>query len=61
LGYLLLYNVMFILPLVGILCIAYFGVSSERLGGFLRKRLGLLKLTMAALFAGLGVLVLLTV
>jgi thiol-disulfide isomerase/thioredoxin len=61
LGYLLLYNVMFILPLVGIFGIAYFGVSSERLGGFLRRRLGLLKLCMAGLFAALGVLVLTTV
>lgn len=58
LGYLVLYNVMFILPLVGILALAYFGVRSETLGNMLRKRLALAKFCMAALFAGLGLLVL---
>jgi hypothetical protein len=61
LGYLLLYNLMFILPLVAILTVAYFGVRSESLGGFLARHLGALKLALAVLFAGLGVLVLTTV
>ena len=59
-SYLLLYNVMFILPLVGILAMTYFGVRSEALGAMLRKRLALAKLAMAGLFAGLGVLVVMT-
>ncbi len=60
-GYLLLYNVMFIIPLVLILCVAWCGVGSQRLGGFLHAHLGLLKIAMAILFTGLGTLVLLTV
>ena len=60
-GYLLLYNVMFIVPLVAILAAAYFGVRSETLGNLLRKRLALAKLGMAALFAALGVLVVVTI
>ncbi len=60
-GYLLLYNLMFIIPLVVILVIAYFGVKSERLGDFLRCHLAAFKLVMAVLFAGLGVLLLTTV
>ncbi len=60
-GYLLLYNVMFIIPLVLILCLAWCGVGSQRLGGFLHAHLALLKIAMAILFTGLGVLVLLTV
>jgi len=60
-GYLLVYNVMFIVPLLAILAMTYFGVRSETLGTMLRKRLALAKFGMAALFAGLGVLVLATI
>ena len=60
-GYLLVYNLMFIVPLVGILAIAYLGVRSERLGAFLTRHLAALKLALAVLFAGLGLLVLATV
>ena len=59
-AYLLLYNLMFILPLVGILIIGYLGVKSEYMGNLLRRHLGAAKLGMAVLFAGLGVLVILT-
>ena len=48
----------FILPLVGILAMTYFGARSEALGAMLRKLLALAKLGMAGLFAGLGVLML---
>jgi len=51
---------MFILPLVGILIIGYLGVKSEYMGNLLRRHLGAAKLGMAVLFAGLGVLVILT-
>jgi len=60
-GYLLLYNVMFIAPLVAILVIACLGVGSESLGSFLARHLVAFKLALAVLFAGLGVLVLSTV
>ena len=59
-GYLLLYNIMFIVPLLAILAMTYFGVRSETLGNLLRKRLALAKFAMAAFFASLGLLVLLT-
>ena len=59
-AYLVLYNLMFIAPLLGVFLVAYIGVGSERLGGFLRRHLAAFKLALAILFAGLGVLVLTT-
>ena len=59
-AYLLLYNAMFILPLVALLVAGYWGVSSERMTQFLRRHLGVMKLLLALLFAFLGVLVLMT-
>jgi cytochrome c biogenesis protein CcdA len=56
--YLLLYNVMFILPLLIVFAIAHRGVSSQRLGEFLRQHLFATKIAMALLFAGLGALLL---
>ncbi|MCE5277842.1 MAG: hypothetical protein ABFD92_03645 [Planctomycetaceae bacterium] len=61
LPYLLLYNIMFILPLVVILFLGYKGVTSERLGDFMHRHLVGMKLGMAALFAALGAVVLMTV
>jgi len=55
-GYLVFYNLMFILPLVVILVVAYLGVGSERLGEFLRRHLAALKLALAVVFAALGAL-----
>lgn len=55
LGYLLLYNIMFVVPLIVILILALLGVSSAQFAGFLKKRLGLIKILMAVLFLGLGV------
>jgi len=60
-GYLALYNLMFILPLAGLVVLAYTGVRSERLGDFLRKHLMAFKLAMAAVFAMMGVMVLASV
>jgi cytochrome b561 len=59
-GYLLMYNVMFVVPLLAILAMTYFGVRSAILGTMLRKRLALAKFGMAALFAALGILVIST-
>ena len=60
-GYLLLYNVMFVVPLLAILAATYLGLRSETLGNLLRKRLALAKFGMAGLFAALGFLVMVTV
>ena len=59
-SYLVLYNLMFTAPLIIIFIMAYKGVNSETLGVFLKRNLGAFKLTMAVLFAALGVLVLST-
>jgi len=55
LGYLLLYNLMFIAPLIVIFVLALLGVTSQQFSGFLKKHLGLVKIAMAAVFFGLGV------
>lgn len=54
-GCLLLYNLMFVLPLAILLVIGVWGVGSERLGRFLRAHLGAFKLAMAAGFALLAI------
>ncbi|MGQ9681432.1 MAG: hypothetical protein ACUVX9_02725 [Anaerolineae bacterium] len=53
--YLLLYNVLFVLPLVVVFVLAYWGTTSERLGQFVNKRTGVIKLATAGLFVLLGV------
>lgn len=60
-GYLLLYNFMFILPLLGVIAVAYMGVKSDRFAKLLQAHLGLLKIGMAVLFAGLGAMLLWTI
>lgn len=60
LGYLLLYNLMFIAPLAVVMALAYLGVGSEKLGSLFRRHLTAVKLAMAGLFAALGGMVLLT-
>ena len=57
-AYLLLYNFMFIIPLFVIFLLALFGVSSAQFSEFLKRRLLIIKLLMAALFFGLGALLL---
>lgn len=56
LGYLVLYNLMFILPLVIILIAGLAGVGSEAFSRLMRKHLGAVKLLTAALFFFLGIL-----
>lgn len=56
LGYLLLYNIMFIVPLLFIFILALCGVTSEQFSGFLKKRMLAIKLLMIVLFFGLGIL-----
>lgn len=55
LGYLLLYNFMFIVPLLIIFLLALFGVTSEEFSIFLKKHMLTIKIFMAILFLGLGI------
>ena len=59
--YLVLYNVMFILPLAFLVVLSYWGVGSKRIGAVMTRHLGLAKVLMGLLFVGLGVLLLMTV
>ncbi|MDD5006311.1 MAG: hypothetical protein PHS93_07460 [Candidatus Omnitrophica bacterium] len=58
LSYLLLYNFMFIAPLLLILLLGVLGVSSKKLEGFFKEKLGLIKILMFILFLGLGIFLL---
>lgn len=55
LGYLFIYNLMFILPLIIIFICALFGVSSSQFAGFLKNKMLTIKILMALLFFGLGI------
>ncbi|MEW6102011.1 MAG: hypothetical protein AB1481_06960 [Candidatus Omnitrophota bacterium] len=57
-GYLLLYNAMFILPLLLVLVFAILGTTQEAFAGFVKKHIEAVKLSMAILFFGLGILIL---
>jgi len=48
--YLVLYNLMFILPLVVVFLLAYFGTSSQQLGVFIHRQAATIKLATAGLF-----------
>ena len=52
--YLLLYNVLFIVPLIIVFLLAYWGTTSERLGQFVSRRTGAIKIATAGLFLLLG-------
>ena len=54
-GYLLLYNLMFVVPLFIIFLFALLGTTSGEFSGFLKKHMGLIKIAMAAVFFGLGI------
>ncbi|MFQ5814204.1 MAG: cytochrome c biogenesis protein CcdA, partial [Anaerolineae bacterium] len=58
--YLLLYNLAFILPLVVVFGLAYFGTTSEQLGMFINRRTATIKLGTALLFLILAGWLLLT-
>jgi cytochrome c biogenesis protein CcdA len=52
--FLMLYNLLFILPLVVVFIMAYFGTGSKQLTKFLQQRAATVKLGMTFLFAALG-------
>ncbi|HAJ57079.1 MAG TPA: hypothetical protein DCL35_04845 [Candidatus Omnitrophica bacterium] len=56
--YLIIYNIMFILPLVFILIAALGGATSKQFEVYARKNLGVIKLAMAAVFLALGIVLL---
>jgi cytochrome c biogenesis protein CcdA len=53
-GYLLLYCVMFILPLIVVFVLAYFGTTSQQLASFVNRRTASIKLATGAVFLGLA-------
>lgn len=53
--YLVLYNLMFIVPLVVVFVLVYFGTTSKDLTAFLQRRAAMVKLGMTALFGVLAV------
>jgi hypothetical protein len=58
--YLILYNFVYILPLLVIFGIVYWGVTSEQLSFFLQKRASTIKLLTAAFFFALAGILILT-
>lgn len=55
LGYLLLYNIMFVVPLGFIFVLALSGATSDQAGRFLRKHLIAVKAALGVIFFGLGI------
>jgi cytochrome c biogenesis protein CcdA len=53
--YLILYNLLFVLPLVIVFILAYYGTSSRDLMRFLERNAATVKLGMVLLFASLAV------
>ena len=56
-GYLLLYNALFVLPLLAMVILCGAGVGSDTLGGLLKRHLVLLKVLMGLLFVMLAAIV----
>ncbi len=54
-GYLALYNLLFVLPLIVVFVLAYYGTSSKELTRFLERNAAMVKLGMVVLFASLSV------
>jgi cytochrome c biogenesis protein CcdA len=57
---LVIYNLCFIAPLLVVFAASYFGVSSKKITAIFQKRMGAIKLSLAAVFVVLAVLTLLT-
>jgi hypothetical protein len=51
---LILYNIMYIIPLVGVFVLAFFGVTSEKMAFVTKKYTGIVKLLTAILFLALA-------
>lgn len=53
-GYLLLYNALFILPLLVVFGVVYFGVSSQSIARIMERKVGAVKLVLAGVFFVVG-------
>jgi cytochrome c biogenesis protein CcdA len=53
--YLALYNLLFVLPLIVVFIMAYYGTTSKDLTRFLQRNAAVVKLGMVLLFASLAV------
>lgn len=58
--YLLLYNLMFVVPLILVFLFTYWGTSSQRWAELTKQHFGAIKLIMAVLFFGLAILLITT-
>ncbi len=56
-AYLFSYNIAFITPLVVVFLLATFGVTSERMAVFFRRRIALVKLGLAAMFVVMAIMI----
>jgi hypothetical protein len=54
-SYLVLYNIFFILPLIVVFVLTYFGTTSRELGLFLQRRTAAVKLGTALVFMALAI------
>jgi hypothetical protein len=52
--FLLIYNLLFVAPLVVVFILAYYGTGAKQFSGFLQKRASTVKLGMSILFLALG-------
>ncbi|MEK6645994.1 MAG: DUF1573 domain-containing protein [Candidatus Firestonebacteria bacterium] len=57
-AYLLLYNLMFILPLLIVFLLVYYGVTSEKLSSIFKVHLGKIKISLGIFFISLAILIL---
>ncbi len=57
-GYLLLYNLVFILPLAVVFVLTLWGAGSPKFKNFIKARLGVFKIAMAVAFLAMGVVLL---
>jgi cytochrome c biogenesis protein CcdA len=59
-GFLGLYNLLFVVPLIVVFVLAYYGTTSKQLTRFLQRRAAAVKLGMAVLFTALATWLLVT-
>lgn len=59
--YLLLYNVMFILPLLSVFILCAVGIKSEGINNFFKKHLAVAKIFLSLVFLGLAIMLLLNI
>ncbi|MDR0953572.1 MAG: hypothetical protein LBM71_05305 [Elusimicrobiota bacterium] len=59
-AYLIVYNLMFIMPLLAVFIFSALGHKSEKINTLFKKNLGLAKLLLALVFLGLGIMIFLS-